>query len=75
MLTPEQRELERVYLALRTDAGLPVTALHRPPLPSTARWLERGWAELRGERLVCTPQGWLRLDSLVRDLTEPAVVA
>jgi len=75
VLTPEQRELERVYLALRTDAGLPVTALHRPPLPSTARWLERGWAELRGERLVCTPQGWLRLDSLVRDLTEPAVVA
>jgi len=75
VLTPEQRELERVYLALRTDAGLPVTALHRPPPPSTARWLEQGWAELRGERLVCTPQGWLRLDSLVRDLTEAAVVA
>ena len=75
VLTPEQRELERVYLALRTDAGLPVTALHRPPPPSTARWLEQGWAELRGERLVCTPQGWLRLDSLVRDLTEAGVVA
>src|SRR5438128_1534661 len=75
VLTPQQRELERVYLALRTDAGLPVTALHRPPPPSTARWLEQGWAELRGERLVCTPQGWLRLDSLVRDLTEAAVVA
>ena len=75
VLTPEQRELERVYLALRTDAGLPVTALHHPPPPSTARWLEQGWAELRGERLVCTPQGWLRLDSLVRDLTEAGVVA
>ncbi len=75
VLTPEQRELERVYLALRTDAGLPVTTLHRPPWPATARWLERGWAELRGERLVCTPQGWLRLDSLVRDLTDVGAVA
>src|SRR5881398_1949714 len=27
VLTDEQRELERVYLALRTDAGLPVAAL------------------------------------------------
>src|SRR5437660_3013275 len=82
VLTPEQRELERVYLALRTDAGVSLSTLHRPlprppgsPLgPSTARWLERGWAELRGERLVCTPQGWLRLDSLARDLTEAGVV-
>src|SRR5436190_21962575 len=64
ILTPEQRELERVYLALRTDAGLPLNALHHPPPTSTARWTEQGWAEVRGERLVCTPQGWLRLDAL-----------
>ena len=69
ILTPEQRELERVYLALRTDAGLPLNALHHPPPTSTARWTEQGWAEVRGERLVCTPQGWLRLDALVGDLT------
>src|SRR5213080_4249117 len=69
ILTPEQRELERLYLALRTDAGLPVTALHHPPPTSTARWTEQGWTEVRGERLVCTPQGWLRLDALVGDLT------
>src|SRR5213080_4442212 len=69
VLTPEQRELERVYLALRTDAGLPVTALDRPRPPSTARWIEHGWAEVNAGRLVCTPQGWLRLDALVGDLT------
>src|SRR5437588_7511383 len=83
VLTPEQREPERVYLALRTDTGLPVTAFDRPrprppgsPLgPSPARWVEQGWVEVRGDRLVCTPQGWLRLDSLVRDLTELGAVA
>src|SRR5213596_3555521 len=44
ILTPEQRELERVYLALRTDQGLPVTALYRPLPPATVHWVERGWA-------------------------------
>ncbi|PYP53975.1 MAG: coproporphyrinogen III oxidase [Gemmatimonadetes bacterium] len=68
-LTDEQLELERVYLALRTDAGLPLASLSGPLPSSTARWLEQGWAHLRDERLVCTPEGWLRLDALVRDLT------
>src|SRR6184192_4469865 len=69
ILTPEQRELERLYLALRTDAGLPVTALDSPRPPSTTRWIEHGWAEVNAGRLVCKPQGWLRLDALVGDLT------
>ncbi|HEX9283876.1 MAG TPA: radical SAM family heme chaperone HemW [Gemmatimonadales bacterium] len=72
VLTDAQRELERLYLSLRTDAGLPLTALYRPLPPSTAQWVERGWAEFRDQRLVCTPEGWLRLDSLVRDLTGAA---
>jgi oxygen-independent coproporphyrinogen-3 oxidase len=69
VLTEEQRELERVYLSLRTDAGLALTAAYRPLPPSTAQWVERGWAELRDQRLVCRPEGWLRIDALVRDLT------
>jgi putative oxygen-independent coproporphyrinogen III oxidase len=69
ILTEEQRELERLYLALRTDAGLALPATYRPLPPSTAHWVERGWAEIREQRLVCTPEGWLRLDALVRDLT------
>ena len=69
VLTEEQRELESLYLALRTDAGLAVTALDRPLPPCTAEWIARGWGEIRDQRLVCTPEGWLRLDSLVRDLT------
>src|SRR5947208_14292362 len=43
VLAPAPREPERGYPALRTDAGLAVTTLHRPPPPSTARWLEQGW--------------------------------
>jgi len=69
VLTEEQRDLESLYLALRTDAGLPLAALCRPLPPSAALWVERGWAEVSEERLVCTPEGWLRLDALIRDLT------
>src|SRR5947199_2479930 len=71
VLTPPQRELERLYLALRTDAGMPLAALCRPLPPAAARWVERRWAEIRDQRLVCTPEGWLRLDALVGDLTNP----
>ena len=69
VLTEEQRELERLYLALRTDRGLPLASLYRPLPPSIAHWVEQGWAEISDERLVCRPEGWLRLDALIRDLT------
>ncbi len=69
ILTPTQRELERLYLALRTDAGLPLTAA--APERLTA-WEKQGWVDATGGRVRCTPEGWLRLDALVRDLTLPA---
>jgi hypothetical protein len=47
---------------------LPLAALERPALALTA-WKGAGWVEVHGDRLVCTPEGWLRLDTLVRDLT------
>jgi oxygen-independent coproporphyrinogen-3 oxidase len=68
VLTPEQRELERLYLALRTDQGVPATVFDRLRPPSTA-WARQGWIEDAGDRVRCTPEGWLRLDTLVRDLT------
>ena len=69
VLTEEQRELERLYLALRTATGVPLAALCRPLPPSAAQWVEQGWAEIRDQRLACTPEGWLRLDALIHDLT------
>jgi len=68
VLTPEQQELERMYLALRTTEGLDITALYRPLPPVTAQWLEQGWVVESGGRLKCTPEGWLRLDALVPKL-------
>lgn len=64
-LTAEQREMERVYLALRTSDGLPLTAAYRSPPPLTAQ----GWITVSDGSLKCTPEGWLRLDSLVSELT------
>src|SRR5258705_426583 len=64
VLTAEQRELERVYLALRTKEGLAITARHRPLPPL----MSQGWLVEHNGRLQCTPEGWLRLDSLVNEL-------
>ena len=69
-LTAEQRELERVYLALRTIEGLPLTVPYRL-LPSLT---VQGWIDVRDGRLKCTPEGWLRLDSLVSELTMQAEI-
>ena len=56
-LTEEQRELEAVYLGLRSSDGIAVGTGSIRAVP--------GWLEVRGGRLKCTPEGWLRLDSLV----------
>jgi oxygen-independent coproporphyrinogen-3 oxidase len=71
LLTAEQRELERLYLALRTEAGLPASAC--PPERLSA-WRAEGWVEETGGRVRCTPQGWLRLDALVHALTGVALI-
>jgi oxygen-independent coproporphyrinogen-3 oxidase len=68
VLTPEQQELERMYLALRTTEGLSLTARYRPLPPVTAQWLERGWVVERQGNLRCTPEGWLRLDAIIAKL-------
>ena len=71
VLTAEQHELERLYLALRTDAGLPLSAC--PPDRLTA-WRGEGWVEETADSVRCTPEGWLRLDALVHALTGAALM-
>jgi len=61
-LTDEQRELEAIYLGLRTVEGL------RSPSPPP-HFAAQGWVQVIDGRLRCTPEGWLRLDSLVNELT------
>jgi oxygen-independent coproporphyrinogen-3 oxidase len=66
-LTDEQRDTERIYLALRTIEGLPVATLGRA-LPPIAALVGAGWLYEHAGRLKCRPEGWLRLDSLVSEI-------
>jgi oxygen-independent coproporphyrinogen-3 oxidase len=70
-LTAEQQELERLYLALRTDEGLSLTAVRAPHAAPLQTWGTAGWVDVADGRVRCTPEGWLRLDALVRALTGP----
>lgn len=66
VLSPENREAERVYLGLRTASGL---AVREAEHAKARRWVEQGWASLDDGVLRLTPEGWLRLDALAAVLT------
>jgi oxygen-independent coproporphyrinogen-3 oxidase len=77
VLTDAQRELEYLYLGLRTQEGLPATILHQrsqPPAPFQSM-LDRGWLVVNEGRVRCTVEGWLRLDALVGALTGSAAIS
>ncbi|MFN9310507.1 hypothetical protein, partial [Gemmatimonas sp.] len=61
---------EAVYLGLRTIDGLSISVAEQRHV---ATWVTAGWVEVRadrgGARLVCAPEGWMRLDALAADLT------
>lgn len=61
-LESDSVRIEQLYLGLRTRNGLDRSIL--PPSAAT-QWLEQGWAELLGDRIRLTAEGWLRLDALV----------
>ena len=61
-----EASLESVYLGLRTTNGVRVDAAAQGMVQP---WVAAGWAVLRGDRVVLTPLGWLRLDSLAAALT------
>jgi oxygen-independent coproporphyrinogen III oxidase len=74
LLTAENRDAEEIYLGLRTRTGL---AIDDSELPVVETWREAGWAEVETidsaelpnlSRLMLTPTGWLRLDSIAADL-------
>lgn len=65
------RRMERMWLDLRREEGLPRVALRNAAARYTvAKWLEGGLAQADGERLRLTAEGWLVLDSLVLELEE-----
>jgi oxygen-independent coproporphyrinogen III oxidase len=66
-LSAENRVAEQVYLGLRSDRGLAVTAADHPVVQP---WIDAGWTTLSPDGVLrCTAHGWLRLDSLAAALT------
>lgn len=66
LLDEEAVRLERLYLGLRTNEGAPPGLV---PPGMAEQWRAEGWA-LPGEAVRLTPQGWLRLDALVRQAAD-----
>ena len=65
-LTDSNRVAEKVYLGLRTKGGLVISDADRQ---SADKWSQQGWANIDGDRVRLTSEGWLRLDSLAAALT------
>ena len=68
---PAERRLERVWLGLRTAAGVPWSdveaAGHEARIDA---WRAEGWIVADGDRLRLTPEGWLRLDPLAAEVAD-----
>jgi coproporphyrinogen III oxidase-like Fe-S oxidoreductase len=58
--------LERAWLGLRTDRGVP--ARTEAEIVMSRRWHEQGWAEVTDGVIRLTPNGWLLLDRLAVEL-------
>jgi len=67
---PEEEELERIWLGLRTNRG-PAPDFVRKVSSDGFRlddWAEAGWMEERNGRWLATVEGWLRLDTIAAAL-------
>ncbi len=65
-LSPDAEWMEAVFLGLRSSEGWAMEAADRSDLK---RWEEVGWVKVKNGRVHLTPQGWLRMDTLVTALT------
>lgn len=69
----EAEELERLWLGLRTDGGIPEGWLSGERTRKvTDHWIREGLAGVDAGRLRLTPRGWLLLDRLTVELWEAA---
>jgi oxygen-independent coproporphyrinogen-3 oxidase len=65
----EELEIERIWLGLRVDDGLPIDELTDAQRGMVRRWTETGWARASDGRVRLTPSGWLLLDQLAVELS------
>ena len=71
-LSGRQRQLERLYLGLRTDRGVAKAPWWTIDPSKEQAWTSEGWLVREGDRYRFTARGWLRLDELVSSLTTSA---
>jgi oxygen-independent coproporphyrinogen-3 oxidase len=64
VLSPEQRELERLYLGLRTRRGVDLLDVREESLPAVRELKAAGLVTIRGGRLRPSRRGYLVADSL-----------
>jgi putative oxygen-independent coproporphyrinogen III oxidase len=69
VLTSDERHLERLFLGLRTVEGISLESAGPLCAQTVSRAQAAGWLESRPDRLVATPEGWLRLDEMLVALT------
>lgn len=67
-LTQDAARLERIWLRLRTNGGIPVSELRPASRRLVEIWVSREFATLGDGVLRLTPLGWLLLDELVVEL-------
>ena len=65
VLTNEQYQLEKMYMALRSSVGI---NLNEYPHPVFRSWIEKGLAIEVNQQLLITSRGFLLLDSLLDEL-------
>ncbi len=67
---PEEEELERIWLGLRTNRGLTPEFVQEisPDGLRLDDWAGAGWMEERDGRWLATIEGWLRLDAIAAEL-------
>jgi oxygen-independent coproporphyrinogen III oxidase len=68
VLTEADVALERAWLGLRCDDGVPMDALSPAQLALTTDWVRDGLAEPAAGRVRLTRHGWLMLDRLAVEL-------
>lgn len=69
---PAEEGLERLWLGLRTDLGLPLADLSPAQRALASRWESAGWALPGDGRLRLSAAGWLLLDRLAVELEAAA---
>lgn len=70
LVGPEEEELERIWLGLRTNRGLALDFVRKVSSDGLRLddWVEAGWMEERNGRWMATIEGWLRLDAIAAEL-------